>query len=84
MNPMKSDERPDMEQATGTQLLDRTVGVIKFLGEFGEKGARMSEIAEGLGLKTSTAATWNDVKAGTDSAMLSVQKAYEKAKASLP
>ena len=35
-------------------------------------------------LKTSTAATWNDVKAGTDSAMLSVQNAYEKAKASLP
>lgn len=35
-------------------------------------------------LKTSTAATWNDVKAGTDSAMTSVQNAYEKAKASLP
>ena len=46
---------PDAEQATGTQLLDRTVGVIKLLGEFGEKGARMSEIAESLGLKTSTA-----------------------------
>jgi len=35
-------------------------------------------------LKTSTAATWGDVKAGTDSAMLSVQSAYEKAKATLP
>jgi DNA-binding IclR family transcriptional regulator len=46
---------PDAEQATGTQLLDRTVGVIKLLGTFGEKGARMSEIAESLGLKTSTA-----------------------------
>jgi DNA-binding IclR family transcriptional regulator len=43
------------EQATGTQLLDRTVSVIKLLGEFGEQGARMSEIAERLGLKTSTA-----------------------------
>ena len=53
---MKTAERsPDGDQATGTQLLDRTVGVIKLLGEFGEKGARMSEIAEGLGLKTSTA-----------------------------
>ena len=53
---MKTAERsPDGDQATGTQLLDRTVGVIKLLGEFGEKGARMSEIAESLGLKTSTA-----------------------------
>lgn len=47
--------RPDAEQATGTQLLDRTVSVIKLLGEFGEQGARMSEIAESLCLKTSTA-----------------------------
>ena len=46
---------PDAEPATGTQLLDRTVGVIKLLGEFGEKGARMAEIAESLDLKTSTA-----------------------------
>jgi DNA-binding IclR family transcriptional regulator len=45
---------PDADQATGTQLLDRTVGVIKLLGQIGEKGARMSEIAESLGLKTST------------------------------
>jgi DNA-binding IclR family transcriptional regulator len=52
---MKTDERPVPEQTTGTQLLDRTVSVIKLLGEFGEKGARMSEIAENLGLKTSTA-----------------------------
>jgi DNA-binding IclR family transcriptional regulator len=46
---------PGTEQATGTQLLDRTVAVIKLLGEVGEKGARMAEIAEGLGLKASTA-----------------------------
>ena len=53
---MKTDAAPpDTEQATGTQLLDRTVSVIKLLGTFGEKGARMSEIAESLGLKTSTA-----------------------------
>jgi DNA-binding IclR family transcriptional regulator len=55
MDRMKTNDRPDPEQTTGTQLLDRTVGVIKLLGEFGEKGARMSEIAESLGLKTSTA-----------------------------
>jgi outer membrane PBP1 activator LpoA protein len=35
-------------------------------------------------VKTSTAATWNDVKAGADSAMTSVQRAYERARASLP
>ena len=44
-----------IEQATGTQLLDRTVAVIKLLGEVGEKGAKMAEIADGLGLKASTA-----------------------------
>jgi DNA-binding IclR family transcriptional regulator len=54
---MKTTAAPpaDVEQGTGTQLLDRTVGVIKLLGEFGEQGARMSEIAESLGLTTSTA-----------------------------
>ena len=31
------------------------MAVIKLLGEVGEKGARMAEIADGLGLKTSTA-----------------------------
>lgn len=45
----------DSVQATGTQLLDRTVAVIKLLGQVGEKGAKMAEIAEGLGLKASTA-----------------------------
>ena len=35
-------------------------------------------------VKTSTASTWNDVKAGADSAMQSVKQTYEKAKASLP
>jgi DNA-binding IclR family transcriptional regulator len=50
---MKRDR--DAEQATGTQLLDRTVAVIKLLGQVGEQGARMAEIAEGLGLKASTA-----------------------------
>jgi DNA-binding IclR family transcriptional regulator len=43
------------EPASGTQLLDRSVGVIKLLGQIGERGARMAEIAEKLGLKTPTA-----------------------------
>jgi DNA-binding IclR family transcriptional regulator len=55
MAAMKTEDRFETEQTTGTQLLDRTVGVIKLLGEFGEQGARMSEIAESLGLKNSTA-----------------------------
>jgi DNA-binding IclR family transcriptional regulator len=42
------------EQATGTQLLDRTVAVIKLLGEVGEQGLRIADIAESLTLKTST------------------------------
>jgi DNA-binding IclR family transcriptional regulator len=45
----------EIEQASGTQLLDRTVSVIKLLGEVGERGARLAEIAENLGLKTPTA-----------------------------
>ncbi len=44
----------DTDQATGTQLLDRAVSVIKLLGEVGESGAKMAEIGESLGLKTST------------------------------
>ena len=45
----------ETDPASGTQLLDRAVGVIKLLGEVGEQGARMAEIAEKLGLKTPTA-----------------------------
>ena len=45
----------ETDQASGTQLLDRSVGVIKLLGEVGERGARMAEIAERLDLKTPTA-----------------------------
>lgn len=41
--------------ATGTQLLDRAVAVLKFLGEAGQGGATMAMIGEALGLKQPTA-----------------------------
>jgi DNA-binding IclR family transcriptional regulator len=43
------------ESATGTQLLDRAVAVLRFLGDAGQEGATVAEIAEGLLLKQSTA-----------------------------
>lgn len=45
----------ETEKATGTQLLDRAVAILKFLGEVGGKGAKASELAEAVGLKASTA-----------------------------
>jgi DNA-binding IclR family transcriptional regulator len=45
----------DLEQATGTQLLDRAVAILKHLGGEGERGSKLSAIAEALDLKTSTA-----------------------------
>jgi DNA-binding IclR family transcriptional regulator len=48
-------QESDSEQATGTQLLDRAVGILKYLGDIGEQGAKMSELADALGLKTPTA-----------------------------
>lgn len=45
----------DFEKATGTQLLDRAVAVLKHLGEAGSDGARVSTMAEALGLTASTA-----------------------------
>ena len=43
------------ETATGTQLLDRAVAVLRFLGDAGQQGATISEITEALRLKQSTA-----------------------------
>lgn len=43
------------EKATGTQLLDRSVAILKFLGEVGTEGAKASVLAESLGLTASTA-----------------------------
>lgn len=42
-------------KATGTQLLDRAVAILNYLGEVGRGGARVSEIAENFGLNMSTA-----------------------------
>jgi DNA-binding IclR family transcriptional regulator len=48
-------EENDTEKATGTQLLDRAVAILKFLGDVGGQGAKASELAEAVGLKASTA-----------------------------
>jgi DNA-binding IclR family transcriptional regulator len=45
----------DEDKATGTQLLDRAVAMLNYLGEVGRGGARVSEIAEAFGLNMSTA-----------------------------
>src|SRR5438445_565594 len=46
-----TDTPEDLDRATGTQLLDRAVAVLKFLGQAGEGGARATAIAEAVGLK---------------------------------
>lgn len=43
------------ENASGTQLLDRSVAVLKHLGEVGQAGSTSAEIASTLGLAQSTA-----------------------------
>jgi DNA-binding IclR family transcriptional regulator len=47
--------RLDDDQVTGTQLLDRAVSVLTYLGDVGDTGARVATIAEVLSLKSSTA-----------------------------
>ncbi|TJW06985.1 MAG: IclR family transcriptional regulator [Mesorhizobium sp.] len=48
-------EKSETEQAKGTQLLDRSVALLNYLGEVGEQGARIQEMAKALGLTGSTA-----------------------------
>lgn len=43
------------EKTVGTQLLDRAISILNYLGECGTSGARVSELAEACGLNTSTA-----------------------------
>lgn len=49
-----TDIKEGTESATGTQLLDRAVSVLRLLGDFGQEGASLSAIGESLGLKQST------------------------------
>lgn len=49
------DIRDGTESATGTQLLDRAVSVLRLLGDFGQEGASLSTIGDSLSLKQSTA-----------------------------
>lgn len=43
-----------VDNATGTQLLDRAVAVLKYLGDLGQEGASMAAIGEALKLKQPT------------------------------
>jgi DNA-binding IclR family transcriptional regulator len=45
----------ELDQSTGTQLLDRAVALLNHLGEAGERGGRAHEVAKALGLTASTA-----------------------------
>lgn len=44
----------DETSPTGTQLLDRSVAILKLLGEVGQAGASMATIGEAMGLKQPT------------------------------
>ncbi len=58
MSPLKGLElskRKTVEKATGTQLLDRAVAILKHLGDIGERGAKSAELAEAVGLTQPTA-----------------------------
>lgn len=43
------------EKATGTQLLDRAIAILNYLGDVGRDGARVSDIAETFNLNITTA-----------------------------
>lgn len=43
------------EKVAGTQLLDRAIAILTYLGETGVEGAKASELADAIGLKQSTA-----------------------------
>jgi DNA-binding IclR family transcriptional regulator len=48
-------DAPDPPAAAGTQLLDRAIAVLQRLGEAGERGERLTAIAQSVGLNVSTA-----------------------------
>lgn len=58
VSPLKGPElskRKTVEKATGTQLLDRAVAILKHLGDTGVRGAKSAELAEAVGLTQPTA-----------------------------
>lgn len=50
-----SKQKIELDQSTGTQLLDRAVALLNHLGDIGERGARAQEVAKTLGLTAPTA-----------------------------
>ncbi|WP_051441046.1 DNA-binding IclR family transcriptional regulator (plasmid) [Ensifer sp. WSM1721] len=52
--PFVENLRTEIEGTKGTQLLDRSVALLNYLGEVGEKGARVHEMAKALGLTLTT------------------------------
>lgn len=50
-----SKQKIELDQSTGTQLLDRAVALLNHLGDIGERGARAQEVAKALGLTAPTA-----------------------------
>lgn len=50
---MAKDNKTD--KTAGTQLLDRTVAIMKLLGDAGQAGLRPIEVSKQLGLTTTTA-----------------------------
>jgi DNA-binding IclR family transcriptional regulator len=50
-----SRQKIELDQSTGTQLLDRAVALLNHLGDIGERGARAQEVAKALGLTAPTA-----------------------------
>ncbi|WP_240533475.1 IclR family transcriptional regulator [Sinorhizobium fredii] len=47
-------KKTETKEMGGTQLLDRSVALLNYLGEVGEKGARVHEMAKALGLTLPT------------------------------
>jgi DNA-binding IclR family transcriptional regulator len=48
------EDKAEIDQSTGTQLLDRAIALLNYVSEVGEQGARAQEVAKALGLTAST------------------------------
>lgn len=51
----RTDDRESEKKSTGTQLLDRSLSILNYLGEVGELGAKPAEVARDLSITQSTA-----------------------------